>query len=167
MWATASTGARAATGNVSDVTDTQTRDDVDQAIAEVEEQLSFLFNRVRVTFKENAARIHPELSPVGYKILSSIVRLGETNASALADSLETDKAVVSRQLRMLEEAGLVESRADVRDGRARVLSATPEAVERVRAVRGQQQDRLRGLLRSRPEHEVREFAAMLHLISVG
>jgi len=152
---------------VSDVTDTQTRDDVDQAIAEVEEQLSFLFNRVRVTFKENAARIHPELSPVGYKILSSIVRLGETNASALADSLETDKAVVSRQLRMLEEAGLVESRADAKDGRARVLSATPEAVDRVRAVRGQQQDRLRGLLRSRPEHEVREFAAMLHLISVG
>ena len=150
---------------MSDVT--ETRDDVDQAIAEVEEQLSFLFNRVRVTFKENAARIHPELRPVGYKILSTIVRLGETNASVLADMLETDKAVVSRQVRMLEESGLVVSRSDAKDGRARVLSATPAAIERITAVRAEQQDRLRGLLRSRPEHEVRDFAAMLHLITAG
>ena len=145
----------------------ETSGHVDEAIAQVEEQLGVLFSRARPIFKENAARIHPELRPVGYKILSTIVRLGETNASVLADMLETDKAVVSRQVRMLEEADLVVSRADANDGRARVLSATPEVIERITAVRGQQQDRLRERLRSRPEHEVREFAAMLHLISVG
>jgi len=144
---------------------TETSDHVDEAIAQVEEQLSVLFSRARLLFKENAARIHPELRPVGYKILSTIVRLGETNASVLADMLETDKAVVSRQVRMLEEADLVVSRSDAKDGRARVLSATPAAIERITAVRAEQQDRLRGLLRSRPEHEVRDFAAMLHLIA--
>ena len=146
---------------------TETSDHVDEAIAQVEEQLSVLFSRARLLFKENAARIHPELRPVGYKILSTIVRLGETNASVLADMLETDKAVVSRQVRMLEDADLVASRSDAKDGRARVLSATPAAIERITAVRAEQQDRLRGLLRSRPEHEVREFAAMLHLITAG
>jgi len=146
---------------------TETGDQVDEAIAQVEEQLSVLFSRARLLFKENAARIHPDLRPVGYKILSTIVRLGETNASVLADMLETDKAVVSRQVRMLEESGLVVSRSDAKDGRARVLSATPAAIERITAVRAEQQDRLRGLLRSRPEHEVRDFAAMLHLITAG
>ena len=146
---------------------TETSDHVDEAIAQVEEQLSVLFSRARLQFKENAARIHPELRPVGYKILSTIVRLGETNASVLADMLDTDKAVVSRQVRMLEDADLVVSRSDARDGRARVLSATPGAIERITAVRAEQQDRLRGLLRSRPEHEVRDFAAMLHLITAG
>lgn len=138
---------------------------VDEAIVDVEEQLGVLFNRVRLIWKDNAAQIHPDLKPVGYKILSTIVRLGETNASALAEALETDKAVVSRQVGMLEEAGLVSSRPDDRDRRARVLSPTADAVDRVRAVRTQQQDRLRQLLRSRPEHEVRDFAGMLQLIN--
>jgi DNA-binding MarR family transcriptional regulator len=139
--------------------------DLDAAIADVEQQLGTLFGRARLVWKEAAAQVHPELRPVGYKILSAIVRLGTTSASALAELLETDKSVVSRQLRMLETAGLVVGRVDDTDGRARVLSATPEAIERVRAVRGAQQDRLRALLRSRPEHEVRAFAAMLGLIS--
>ena len=145
----------------------QVQAEIDVAIAEVEEQLGVLFSRVRLVYKEGAAHIHPDLKPVGYKLLSAIVRLGETNASVLADLFETDKAVVSRQVRMLEDSGLVTSRSDAKDGRARVLSATPAAIERITAVRAEQQDRLRGLLRSRPEHEVRDFAAMLKLISAG
>jgi DNA-binding MarR family transcriptional regulator len=150
---------------VSVVSSAEVRGGVDEAIVDVEEQLGVLFSRVRLIWKDNAAQIHPDLKPVGYKILSTIVRLGETNASALAEALETDKAVVSRQVGMLEEAGLVSSRLDDRDRRARVLSPTPDAVARVRAVRTQQQDKLRELLRSRPEHEVRDFAGMLQLIN--
>ena len=140
---------------------------VDEAIAQVEQQLGVLFGRVRLNWKEAAAQVHPDLQPVGYKILSMIVRLEETNASAIAEALETDKAVISRQVRMLEESGLVASRVDERDARARLLSPTPTAVTRVGAVREQQQARLRELLRSRPEHEVRIFAGMLQLISGG
>ena len=147
------------------VTDTTDRNDLDEAIAEVEQGLSVLFGRVRLVYKSAAAQIHPELRPVGYKILSTVVRLGETNASVLADLLETDKAVVSRQIKMLEDADLVVSRVDDNDGRARVISPTAQAVDRVKAARATQQDRLRGLLRSRPEAEVRAFADMLRLIT--
>jgi len=139
--------------------------DLDEAIADAEDALSVLFSRVRLVYKEAAAQIHPDLSPVGYKVLSSVVRLGETNASALADALETDKAVVSRQVRMLEDAAFLTSRADERDGRARVLSATPAAIELVRSARATQQARLRELLSTRPEHEVRVFADVLRLIA--
>lgn len=141
--------------------DDATVEKIDEAIGDVEDQLAVLFGRVRLLWKDAAAQIHPELKPVGYKILSSIVRLGETNASVLADLLETDKAVVSRQLRMLEEAGFVESIADARDGRARILTPTPEAIERVHSGRIRQQERLRELLRGYPEEDIRAFAGML------
>ena len=139
--------------------------EADGAIADVEEQLGLLFGRARAIWKDSAARIHPDLQPVGYKILGSIVRLGETNAHVLAQLLETDKSVLSRQVRMLEEVGLVTSRVDEKDGRARVLAPTPDAIEKVQTVRSSQQERLRGLLRSRPVDDVRAFASMLRLIS--
>ena len=149
---------------MSGVTDTAPAD-LDEAIAEVEQGLGVLFGRVRLVYKDAAARIHPELRPVGSKILSTVVRLGETSASAIADTIETDKAVVSRQVKMLEDVGLVVSRVDANDGRARVLSATPAAIELVKAARATQQARLRDLLRSRPEAEIRAFADMIRLIA--
>jgi DNA-binding MarR family transcriptional regulator len=149
------------------VTDTQLQGGLDEAIDDAEQQLSVLFGRVRIIMKDAAVQIHPDLRPVGYKILAAIVRLGETNGNHLADLLETDKSVVSRQVRMLEDAGLVTSRADDKDGRARVLTPTPEAVERLRSVRSAQQKRLRELLATQSEHDVRAFADMLRLIGQG
>jgi DNA-binding MarR family transcriptional regulator len=138
---------------------------VDDAIADAEEHLAVLFGRARAVWKDAAAQIHPELQPVGYKILSAIVRQRETTASVLAQQLETDKSVVSRQVRMLEDAGLVETRVDEHDGRARVLVPSAVAVERVHAVMSAQQERLRDLLRSQPVDDVRTFARMLQLIT--
>ena len=138
---------------------------VDEAIVEVEEQMSVLFNRARSIWKDSAQAIHPELQPAGYKVLASIVRLGGTNAHVLADLHEMDKSVVSRQIRMLEEFGLVESRADERDGRARRLFATPDAIERVTAVRQKNQQRLRDVLRGHSEPELRGFAELLRRIA--
>lgn len=149
------------------VTQTPVPSDIDEAIAEVEEQLGLVFGRARQVWKDAAAKIHPELQPVGYKVLSTIVRLGSTNAQAIATTLEVDKSVVSRQVRILEELDLVVSRADDNDGRARVLSPTDDAVRRVSQIRGVQQNRLRELLRSRPEEELRGFAAILQLLQEG
>ena len=159
------------TGSVALVADTETQpsapDEIDQAIAEVEEHFGMLFKRVRASWKEAAMSIHPDLQPAGYKILGAIVRTGETTANALAHTLETDKSVVSRQLRMLEDAGLVTSHPDAQDGRVRILTPTPEAMERMTAAKMKQKDRLRTALRGRPADEVRAFASMLSLLSKG
>ncbi|SIO29930.1 MarR family winged helix-turn-helix transcriptional regulator [Agromyces cerinus] len=135
---------------------------VDEAIAEVEVQMSLLFNRARLIWKEAAQKVHPDLQPAAYKLLSTIVRLGSANAHVLAEMFEMDKSVVSRQVRTLEELGLVDTRADERDGRVRVLVATPVAEERVRE--GNQQ-RLRDVLRDHPETELRSFAELLRSIA--
>jgi len=94
-------------------------------IAEVEEQMTALAGRIRATTREAAAAIHPELPPIGYKMLRVIRRCGSAHASAVADQLGVDRSVVSRQLRQLQDLGLVEVGADAQDGRVRVLALTP------------------------------------------
>lgn len=138
---------------------------LDEAIARVEEQLGLVFNRARTVWKEAAQQIHPELNPAGYKLLSTIVRLGSSNAHQLAELFDMDKSVVSRQVRILEEDGLVVSRPDERDGRVRVLEPTPFAVERVAALRVKNQARLHEALSERSVSELETFAEMLKVLS--
>jgi len=83
----------------------------------------------------------------------------------LAELFDMDKSVVSRQLRMLEEVGLVESRPDERDGRVRVLMPTTEAIERVTAMRARNQSRLHAALRERTPEELLLFAEMLGVLA--
>ena len=143
---------------------TEASDGIDEAIADVEGELSMLFSRIRTVWKESAQQVHPDLQPAGYKLLSAITRLGTTNAHVLAETFEMDKSVVSRQIRMLEDLGLVETRIDERDGRVRVLGATPRAFELVQGVRDRNQQRLRDVLVGRPEAELRSFADLLRSI---
>lgn len=143
---------------------TEAADGIDEAIADVEDELSMLFSRIRTIWKESAQQVHPDLQPAGYKLLSAITRLGTTNAHVLAETFEMDKSVVSRQIRMLEDLGLVETRIDERDGRVRVLGATPRAFELVQGVRDRNQQRLRDVLVGRPEAELRSFADLLRSI---
>jgi DNA-binding MarR family transcriptional regulator len=138
---------------------------VDEAIADVEMQMSVLFSKARLVWKEAAQQVHPDLQPAAYKLLSTIVRLGSANAHVLAELFEMDKSVISRQVRMLEEFGLVVTRADERDGRVRVLVATPVAEERIREVRDRNQQRLRAVLLDHPEAELRSFTQLLRRIA--
>jgi len=121
--------------------------DLDEALAEFQGQLNLMFAKARALWKESAARVHPDLQPAGYKLLGYVARVGAANAHQLADSFEMDKSVVSRQVRMLEELGLLESRPDESDGRLRVLTATPEAAEVLTELRAAHAERMREALR--------------------
>ena len=134
---------------------------IDEAIADVEDELNMLFSRIRTVWKESAEQVHPDLPPAGYKLISAITRLGTTNAHVLAEMFEMDKSVVSRQIRMLEELGLVETRPDETDGRVRVLVATRNALDALQGVRDRNQQRLRAVLAGHPEAELRSFASLL------
>lgn len=140
---------------------------VDDAILDVEQQLSVLFNRSRAVWKEAAEQVHPELQPAGYKLFGTIVRLGETNAHVLAELFEMDKSAVSRQVRVLEEIGLVESLPDATDGRARVLAPTALGLVRALEVRERNKSRLRGVLQARSADDLRLFAEVLAEISAA
>ncbi|WP_228511725.1 MarR family winged helix-turn-helix transcriptional regulator [Clavibacter sp. VKM Ac-2872] len=120
-------------------------DGIAAGIAEVEEQMTALAGRIRTTTREAAAAIHPELPPIGYKMLRVIRRCGSAHASAVADQLGVDRSVVSRQLRQLQDLGLVEVGGDAQDGRVRVLALTPAGLAGIDADDMQGSRLIRGL----------------------
>ncbi|MGO2520504.1 MAG: MarR family winged helix-turn-helix transcriptional regulator [Microbacterium sp.] len=115
---------------------------VDSAVNRVEQGLGRLFARIRVSWREAAVTVHPDLQPFGYQVLTSIATGKATSAGAIIERLQTDKSAVSRQVRQLEELGLVESVPDPDDRRARVLVATDLAQERVAIARARYEGRM-------------------------
>ena len=145
--------------------ETVVRTATDDEIASVEEQLRLLFVRVRLVWKEAAAAVHPDLQPVGYKILSAIVHRGRMHAGVIADVLVIDKSVVSRQVKHLEALGLAQSVADPDDGRARFIEATPGAIATVGQRRSRMQQRLYAQLRTWSGEDVDTLASLLGRLS--
>ncbi|MGO2747611.1 MarR family winged helix-turn-helix transcriptional regulator [Microbacterium sp.] len=137
----------------------------DHALADFQGHLNLLFARTRTQWKESAARIDPQLQPAGYKLLMFIGRVGSANAHQLAESFEMDKSVVSRQVRMLEDLGLLESRADERDARQRVLTPTPKAHEALAALRGDHANRLRAALAELTPDEIDAASKVFRLLA--
>jgi DNA-binding MarR family transcriptional regulator len=89
------------------------------------------------------------LAPYGlrgtqYSILARLVGSGPWTIQALAAKLVTDRTTLGRAVQPLEREGLVRIAADLADGRARVLSITPEGAARfVQATAGWQQAQAR------------------------
>ncbi len=161
MIAAMSETGRAAAGEAAVRPDAVAAAVADEAIGAVEEQFTILFNRVSAGMRERSARVHPELQPVGFKLLGTLVRTGPTHAGALAGMLQTDKSVVSRQVRALERLGLVERRTDPDDRRASFLVATPAAIERVNEVRASDQAQLYRSLRQWDPADLVRLAELL------
>jgi DNA-binding MarR family transcriptional regulator len=139
----------------------------DEEIAAVEEELRLLFVRVRAVWKEAAAAVHPDLQPVGYKILSAIVHRGRMHAGAIGDALEIDKSVISRQVKQLERLGLAVSVPDPNDGRARIIEPTPAAVESVGQKASRLQQQLYTQLRTWSGDDVEQLATLLGRLADG
>ncbi|MFE7195061.1 MarR family winged helix-turn-helix transcriptional regulator [Microbacterium oxydans] len=136
-------------------------EDLDQAVTRVEQELGRLFARIRIGWREAAATVHPDLQPLGYQVLTSIATGKATSAGAIIERLQTDKSAVSRQVRQLEQLGLVESVPDPDDRRARVLVATDLAQARVALARSQYEGRIGERLRNWTAADLDHFADLL------
>ncbi|MFB8188084.1 MarR family winged helix-turn-helix transcriptional regulator [Microbacterium sp. NPDC055988] len=135
--------------------------DLDQAVTRVEQELGRLFARIRISWREAAATVHPDLQPLGYQVLTSIATGKATSAGAIIEHLQTDKSAVSRQVRQLEQLGLVESVHDPEDRRARVLVATDLAQERIAIARSRYEGRIGERLRKWTAADLDHFAELL------
>lgn len=130
-------------------------------IDNIEAQFSMLYESYRIRVKRRAAAIDPALQPAGYRTLLTLVDRGPIGASALAERLGFDKSVISRQLRQLEELGLVTRDRDADDGRAIVVRATPSAVSRVEALNRSNRDEFRTRLSAWSEADLGELGRLL------
>ena len=69
-----------------------------------------------------------QISLMEYHILAVVLRSEDTSQNELAEALDVDKALISRQIQSMEQKGLLSSRTDPACRRKKLLSPSPEAL---------------------------------------
>lgn len=100
---------------------------VDQEFPALERELTVFLRRARANSGEMAREVHPDLESSAYGLLFRLEECGRQRATELAAYIGVGKATMSRQLRALEELGLVAREPDPADGRAWLVHLTEGA----------------------------------------
>lgn len=132
-----------------------------EAYQALEHELGVLFRRARALSAEVAREVHPELEPAAYGLLIGMHDCPRSRPSDLADYFGIGKATISRQVKVLEQLGLIERRPDPDDGRAHLLVLTDEGRRRVETARTARQKRFHAMLATWPTEDVRMLGRML------
>lgn len=132
-----------------------------EAITDVEQQFVIMVVRARKSIRARAAAIHPELQPMGFKVLTILAQSGPLQQGALAHEVDADKAVMSRTIKALVALGLVTRTADPSDGRAHLVAMTAAARTRFDATRSEARRVLFDRLSTWDAGEVRRLANLL------
>ena len=134
-------------------------------LARVEAQMAMLATNIRASARSTAAVIDPTLEPFGLALLRVLDRRGETHAGFVADVLAVDRSMISRQTKLLCALGLVTTRVDPSDGRARFLALTALAEETLAAVRRNRTAHVHRRLSRWTAAELDQFAALLERLN--
>ncbi|MFE0171664.1 MarR family winged helix-turn-helix transcriptional regulator [Streptomyces sp. NPDC059002] len=134
---------------------------VDSEFLALERELSLLMRRARASSGEMARQVHPDLEPAAYGLLVCLDDAGPQRATDLAAYIGVGKATMSRQLRALEELGLVAREPDPADGRAWLIQLTPDGRTRFRTVRAGRRAQYVRRLAGWDRSEVAELARLL------
>jgi DNA-binding MarR family transcriptional regulator len=130
-------------------------------LGRLERELGVLIRRVRRVIGERARAVHPDLQTASYLMLTFLAAEGPQRSSVVSERFNVDKGAISRQVQHLCDLGLLEREPDPVDGRAVLISASPDAVRRMAAV---DRDRRRWLdeqLGEWTETDLRDFVAGL------
>jgi DNA-binding MarR family transcriptional regulator len=134
----------------------------DREFLSLERELTVLLRRARASQGEMAREVHPDLESAAYGLLVRLEECGGQRATDLAAYIGVGKATMSRQLRALEELGLVAREPDPADGRAWLVALTDDGRRRVGQVREARRARYVSQLAHWDRREVAELARLLH-----
>ncbi|MFG2604610.1 MarR family winged helix-turn-helix transcriptional regulator [Streptomyces sp. NPDC048514] len=151
-----------ANGDAHRVTGQMTPSGADQEFLALERELTVLLRRARANQGEMAREVHPDLESSAYGLLIRLDELGGQRATELAAYIGVGKATMSRQLRALEDLGLIARQPDPADGRAWLVTLTDTGRGRVGKVREARRARYVSQLAHWDRHEVSELARLLH-----
>jgi DNA-binding MarR family transcriptional regulator len=130
----------------------------EETLAAVERQLSLLWRRARSMSQQLSRRVHPEMEPAAYGLLSVLRTRGPIRLTELASTIGVGKPSVSRQVAFLEELGLVAKEADPLDGRAQAISLTAKGEEKMHLVQDARREVFRERLAEWPAADLEDFA---------
>ena len=128
------------------------------------ETVSDLFQELQSlgrSLKGLTGRQSDRLSLSTLMVLGQVESLGEVRCSALADLLGVDTSVVSRQLGVLESAGLTARRADPQDGRAWLAHVTEAGTQRLAGLRAHRVAQVTSALNDWTDEEARQLCGQL------
>ncbi|MFE9041672.1 MarR family winged helix-turn-helix transcriptional regulator [Streptomyces sp. NPDC007818] len=128
----------------------------------LERELAVFLRRARAQSGEMAREVHPELEPAAYGLFVRLDDAGPQRATELSAYFGVGKATMSRQLRALEQLGLVARDPDPADGRASLVRLTDEGRARFRRVRDARRERYVRKLAGWDRAEVAELARLLN-----
>lgn len=131
----------------------------------LERELTVLLRRARASQGEMAREVHPDLESAAYGLLIRLDECGRQRATELAAYIGVGKATMSRQLRALEDLGLVAREPDPADGRAWLVHLTEEGRGRVSKVREARRARYARRLSGWDPSEVSELARLLNQLN--
>jgi DNA-binding MarR family transcriptional regulator len=134
--------------------------DGDDEVASLEHELTVLLRRARAYSGELARAVHPDLEAAAYGLLMHVVD-GGARAADLAEYFGIDKSTVSRQVRLLEQLGLLRREADPQDLRVLRLVVTEEGLRRLRAARDARRQRVEERLEGWAPDDVGRLAGLL------
>ncbi|MER7399580.1 MarR family transcriptional regulator [Streptomyces sp. NPDC000151] len=138
---------------------------IDDLFLSLEHELAVFLRRARASSGEMAREVHPDLEPSAYGLLLRLAEAGEQRATALACYFGVGKATISRQLRALDDLGLVAREKDPADGRAVLVRLTDEGLARFTRVRSARRDRYARRLAAWDRGEIAELARLLHRLN--
>ena len=128
-------------------------------------QLDLSLTLIRVmkllqSMRHHAPRLHPAVDPSAYPLLFNL-HAGPKRVSELADCVHSDVSTVSRQATTLVSHGLAEKVADPADGRAQVITLTPEGTALLERIQDQRAQWFQDLLADWAAEDVAAFTAYL------
>jgi DNA-binding MarR family transcriptional regulator len=130
-------------------------------LGRLEQEVGVLVRRIRRVIGERARAVHEDLQPASYLMLSYLVTSGPQRSSVLSERFGVDKGAISRQVQHLFELGLLDREPDPVDGRAMLVSASPDAVQRMEAISRERRRWLDERLSDWSLEDLREFVAGL------
>lgn len=133
-------------------------DTIDDALQQVEHQLSLLWRRARSISHQLSRQVHPDMEPAAYGLLTIIRREGPIRLTDLASCIGVGKPSVSRQIAFLESIGLVYKEADPQDGRAQSIRLTEKGEEKMHQVQDARRQVFRERLGEWPLEDVQTLA---------
>jgi DNA-binding MarR family transcriptional regulator len=110
---------------------------------------------------ELSAEVHPGLSLAAFTVLTQIQAVPGTRARDLADLFGLDKSTISRQINVLEAAGLIGRDGERPGRRGYTLLLTAEGQRKLEEEAERARQRLATVLASWKERDITAFAGMI------
>ena len=137
------------------------------AVEHLEREVGILLRRSRALTRDSAARIHPDLNFEAYSILVRLDDVGQARPSELARFFRIGKPTLSRQVRLLEDLGLLERVPDPGDARAVLLALSESGRVKVRAARAARREETVERLGSWGAETLTTFAALTQRLNTS